>query len=156
ALSHIPHPTSYGDQILSIKAVSANDVWAVGHYDTITKVQTLILHWNGSNWSQVSSPNPGGSNHDNALAAIDVASATDAWAVGFYDNGTVDQTLILHWNGSVWLPVTSVSPGAYENLLYAVAVVPGSGGHDVWAAGSYSNNSGNPVANLMEHWNGSA
>ena len=90
-------------------------------------------------WSQVASPNPGGSTHDNGLVGVDAASASDAWAVGATTTALRDQTLILHWDGSSWLQFASPSPGAYSNT-HGVTVVPGSGGSDAWAVGRYYKN----------------
>ena len=60
-----------------------------------------------------------------------MTSATSAWAVG-YDGNVItiaDRTLILHWNGTQWKQVASVSPagGAGVSQLYGVA------GYDVLA-----------------------
>ncbi len=148
------HPTTHGDQLTSVKAVAANDVWAVGGSSNATNSQTFIEHWNGTTWGQVTSPNPGGITHDNILVGVDVASASDAWAVGYYDNGTADQTLTLHWNGTVWLQVPSPSPGAYSNSLSDVTVVPGSGGSDAWAVGDFKDLSTDKLSSLLERWNG--
>jgi hypothetical protein len=64
-----------------IAAVSANNIWAVGGYDSAGGPrQTLIEHWNGIAWTQVPSPNVGTSN--NWLSSVAVVSASNAWAVG--------------------------------------------------------------------------
>jgi hypothetical protein len=63
-------------------------------------VDTLILGWNGTAWSQVSSPSPGPAS--NVLTGVSADSATDAWAVGSYLSKSVRDTLILHWNGTAW------------------------------------------------------
>ena len=39
----------------------------------------------------------------NVLRGVLATSAASAWTVGDYYNGTVDKTLILHWNGKHWL-----------------------------------------------------
>src|SRR5207244_8345470 len=54
--------TAMASYLNDVKAVSANDVWAVGQlFDTTNNTsQTLIDHWIGSHWSIVPSPNPGG------------------------------------------------------------------------------------------------
>jgi len=42
---------------------------------------------------------------------VAATSATNAWAVGSYNTGTANQTLILHWNGRplevIWAWVTN-------------------------------------------------
>jgi hypothetical protein len=63
---------------------------------------TLILRWNGTAWSQAKSPNP--SSAANVLSGVTATSASNAWAVGYYDNSSTGarDTLILHWNGVSW------------------------------------------------------
>jgi hypothetical protein len=146
------HPTVHGDRLNGVSALSTNDVWAVGYYANTTNHQTFIEHWNGSTWSQITSPSPGGSGNNNDLNGVDAASANDMWAVGSYFNGTANQTLILHWDGTALLPVTSPSPG----FLEGVTVVPGSGGNDAWAVGYYRDPVSSHYASLLERWNGSA
>jgi hypothetical protein len=111
------------------------------------------LHWNGTTWTQVPSPNP--SSTSNLLNGVSVSSAADAWAVGKYDNsaGTA-QTLTEHWNGTTWKRVLSPSPGGASRFstLNGVAAVSAT---DAWAAGDYSN-SANADETLTEHWNGMA
>jgi hypothetical protein len=49
-------------------------------------VRTLVLHWNGTKWTNVTSPNLGSGN-DTFLTAVAAATNT-TWAVGtFSDNG---------------------------------------------------------------------
>ena len=49
---------------------------------------TLILHWNGSAWSQVASPSPSSFGY-NFLYGVSAVSGGDAWAVGYYKDNTV-------------------------------------------------------------------
>jgi hypothetical protein len=129
------------DNLLTgVSAVSSSDVWAVG-YDGDSNAgtfQTLILHWNGAAWSQVSSPNP--SSTTNQLYGVSAVSSTDAWAVGGYTSQTGGATLILHWNGTTWSKVASPNPGAGFNVLYAVSADSGA---DAWAVGQFYNLSAN-------------
>jgi hypothetical protein len=94
---------------------SATGAWAVGYYDTnsTTDEPSLILHWNGTSWTQISSPDPGGTG-ESLLNGVSAISANDAWAVGSYNTDpsttTSDsQSLILHWNGKSWTKVSSPS-----------------------------------------------
>jgi hypothetical protein len=149
------HASLDGERLVAVKALSAGNVWVVGYSNGVSE-QTFVEHWNGSTWSQIASPNPGGSNNTNELAAVDGISANDVWAVGYYHNGTSFQTLILHWDGTVWLQFTSPNPGTSANYLYDVTVVPGSGGNDAWAVGYFENTGGAHYSSLLERWNGSA
>ncbi len=100
-------------------------------------------------WSVVASPNatPG----NNELHAVASISANDVWAVGTSENTLGnDQTLILHWDGTVWSIVASPTTGMVEGNLLGVAAVATN---DVWAVGSFLPTKGGGQA-LIEHWNG--
>jgi hypothetical protein len=145
-----PDPADRSNYYLrGVAAISANDVWAVGYYYDGNVNQTHTLHWDGSKWSVVATPN--GSTSDNALYGVAAVSANDVWAVGYYYNGNVNQTLTLHWNGSIWSVVSSPNSGTSYNELHGVAAVSAN---DVWAVGYYYN--GKVEQTLILHWNGSA
>jgi len=137
--------------IVSIHAISSTDVWAVGGFrDSQGNDETLILHFDGSQWTQVPSPNP--SPDFNDLSSVHAVSANDAWAVGTFDNGTVDQTLIVHWNGTAWTQVAAPSPGGLtsNDELFGVTATSAS---DAWAVGNVEATNGNQTS-LILHWNG--
>lgn len=90
-----PNDTTFAGMtnvLQSVTTVSNNDVWAVG---TATRSvygpgdsgrffdYTTILHWNGSVWSMVPSPDPGTSN--NRLFGVARVTANELWAVGDSD-----------------------------------------------------------------------
>ncbi|HVF99441.1 MAG TPA: hypothetical protein VND68_06360, partial [Chloroflexia bacterium] len=60
AWSVVPSPNmgAYSNTLWDVAAISANDVWAVGTYQSAAGApsRTLTLHWDGSGWSIVSSP----------------------------------------------------------------------------------------------------
>jgi hypothetical protein len=96
-----PNPGSVNNDLFGVAATSATSAWAVGFYSSGTGVdRTLIVRWNGKSWKQVPSPNPGTAR--NSLSGVAVTSATNAWAVGSYSNGSTHRTLIVHWNGKTW------------------------------------------------------
>lgn len=101
------NPSSSLNNLAQVAATSSSNAWAVGTYCNGTALQTLIEHWNGTAWRVQTSSNPGGSADDNYLAAVAATSASNAWAVGQYNNGTTYGTLIEHWNGTAWKHVTS-------------------------------------------------
>src|SRR5258705_2268609 len=59
--SVVPGPNPNGNSGLSsVAAVSANDVWAVGTSGSQrSSGQTVIEHWDGTQWSVVQSPSTG-------------------------------------------------------------------------------------------------
>jgi len=92
--------------LASVSAVSAENAWAVGDDTDASSgaLDSVVLHWNGSKWARVSSPNP--STTATYLFSVCAVSAADVWAVGSYYDATTksDYTLVLHWNGISWLP----------------------------------------------------
>ena len=140
-----------GNTLNEVAAVSATDAWAVG--TSCYSEKTLVERWNGSSWRIVPSPSflTGGDGIQNELYGVAAVSATDVWAVGFYEAASgAYQTLALHWNGSAWKVVPSPNPSQTVNVLTAVAAV---GPGDIWAVGYMNGGASQP---LVEHWNGSA
>src|SRR5205807_2050135 len=77
-----PSPGSAGSQLNGVSADSKTDAWAVGWRNPgAANYKTLTLHWNGTSWSLVSSPNPNLTAPD-VLAGVSALSSTDVWAVG--------------------------------------------------------------------------
>jgi len=147
-----PNVGTGANALFGVAAVSASDVWAVGHYTNTSNVlQTLIEQWAGTSWSVVTSPNAG--TGANSLAAVTAISADEVWAVGYADNTSgVPRTLIEEWNGTSWGIVPSPNVGPNANYLYAVA---GDAANDVWAAGVHTSASGRTFT-MIEHWDGTS
>ena len=79
-----PNPLAGGNQLNGVASVSATDIWAVGFFEPSPNFfQTLTLHWDGTSWSVVSSPNPSGSQDFFDAASADPSSG-QAWAVGSF------------------------------------------------------------------------
>jgi hypothetical protein len=104
------------------------------------------VHWNGTAWTRVPSPNP---SESVKLASVRFVSAKDGWAVGSFNDGT-DHTLTLHWNGKAWKRVPSPS-FMLNSSLTAVSVVSA---RNVWAVGGTSSRT--QLKTLILHWNGTA
>ncbi|MBV9230580.1 MAG: hypothetical protein JOZ18_14820 [Chloroflexi bacterium] len=149
--SVVKSPTPAGSTSIflgGLAVVSASDIWAVGSSsNSSSSSQTLIEHWNGKDWSIVTSPNRGS---QDSLGSIASVTANDIWAVGSSsNNSSSSQTLTEHWNGSTWSIVTSPSPGSGVVGLNGVTVVSTN---NVWAVGTNNTNG----TTLIEHWNGSS
>lgn len=115
-----PNPGSGGNELLGVAATSPTDAWAVGFAGVdsppnllacsgLRSGETTILeHWNGTTWTTVPSPNPGGASGLNILSGVTATSPTNAWAVGYYSHRAPNRTLcserslVLHWNGVRW------------------------------------------------------
>lgn len=142
------------DNILAgVSAASASDAWAVGAYipGSSGVLATLAQHFDGTRWTAFPLPNVGV--QQNVLDAVSMPAPGKAWAVGYFENGRFQQqTLIEHFDGSVWSVVPSPSPGAFQNILYGVAAITDS---DVWAVGAEQDVNG-LWHTLTEHWDGSS
>lgn len=156
-----PSPNHAGDTFLAAAAISSNDVWAVGYQGVETEfndAQTLTEHWNGANWTVVSSPNPnpGGCHYPgNALNGVSAVSHTDVWAVGFSDQDQLGcselKPLILNWNGGTWRVVSS--PGVNNNGNSVLNGTAALASNNVYAVGYQAAVNGAQVT-LVENWNG--
>jgi hypothetical protein len=114
-------PARYGGPALfGVAAISPSNVWAVGMVRPSASEgwRPVVEHWDGTNWSVVSSPDP----HPNLsrnLQAIAAISASDIWAAG-----TVG---IENWNGTSWSLVSATQGGAGVAALSDGTVVVVSG-----------------------------
>src|SRR5207248_2167546 len=109
--------------------------------------QTLVLHWNGTAWSRLASPNPGAGNHN--LYGVAAASASEAWAVGYYQVGSgYYSTLVESWNGTTWSVVPSTGFGVNSNFLYGIAALA----NEPWVAGYTVTGTSNGYQTLTERY----
>jgi FG-GAP-like repeat len=145
------------NSLMAIAGTQATGLWAVGWRESPTGLQPLILRYDTTQpsptWDSVTGaggvPAPG--TIDTVLTGVDVLSASDVWAVGYYFDGGVNQPLALHWDGSTW----SNSPVPGAGMLRKVrALAP----DNVWAAGTFYNaNASVPsYQSLVEHFDGTA
>lgn len=148
-----PNPDPNVNVLQAVTGVASNDLWAVGRkgqskFDTGGSPgwRTLALHWNGSSWSTVSTPNLG---DQDTLMGVAASASNAVTAVGTYQNVTTsaDRTLGLHWNGSSWSTLSMPNSGTTDNLLRGAARIPGTS--EVWAVGSRYATSGGPVQTLV-------
>jgi hypothetical protein len=145
-----PPTVGTDNALVDVAATSACDAWAVGSYDDAGTRRTLILHWDGGEWTIVESPNRG-TGH-NSLSGVAALSPSNAWAVGSWRGSGDDQTLILHWDGTEWTPVKSPNAVADSfNNLYDVAA---TSSRNAWAVGEYDDDG--DYGALILRWNGTA
>jgi hypothetical protein len=104
---HLPIPRCAHDldSLFGVAAVSTGDVWAVGGMNGTGRARNRILHWDGTRWHRVRSPNPGTTR--NVLYAVAATGVDDAWAVGALsnDDDATQVHLYLHWDGQRWARV---------------------------------------------------
>jgi hypothetical protein len=85
------------NRLFGITAVSPTDIWAFGSFFAANgsgNQMTLLLHWNGTDWSIASSPNPTNQSFlADVLFAGVVPSPGNVWIVGSED---ATGTLAIH------------------------------------------------------------
>src|SRR5262249_35286062 len=132
--------------------------WAVGSFSAAKGTQsnsfTLTMHWNGSAWKIVPSPNPGTPSAINGVrqtpSGAVAISPTAAGAGGnTFDTAagrmSPDKPSAMHWNGTAWSLTTVPTQGGGGKLTAVTASSPTS----VWAAGAADGTS-------VLHWNGTS
>ena len=143
-----------------VSCVSSADCTAVGYSNggTLNQAQsggtpdqTLIVHWDGSAWMPVTSPNA--SAGSNEFYGVSCLTSSECTAVGSYSNGTVPQTLVEHWDGTAWTVISS--PNVSTTLADLLLGVDCTSPSDCTAVGKDfpSAGSGNSQP-LVEHWDG--
>jgi hypothetical protein len=116
-----PVSTTNNLSINAISGTSPSDIWVVGQ--TVTpgyhnrQFTSVIMHYNGSTWTQVAAPDNSG------LLDVDAVSPTDAWAIAA--DGAV-----LNWNGAAWTVATQLAQG--NTVVSALSPT------DVWVGGVVS------------------
>ena len=84
--------------LAGVSCASASFCVAAGYY-VGTAQQNLLLTWNGSTWALDSSASLSTSgSQDNGLTGVSCASASFCVAAGVYNNGIVNQTLVLTYS----------------------------------------------------------
>jgi hypothetical protein len=147
----------------SVSAGPDGTGWAVGQScvsgcgTTAGVARTLILYWNGTSWSQVTSPNPYTVDVPDDVSAGPGGTAwatAESCASACGTTTEADRTLILHWDGSRWSQVPSPSPDRVIGLR-SVSADPSGG---AWAVGLYCmaecGTSAQLTRTLILHWNG--
>ncbi len=141
--------------LTAVAGVSTRDVWAVGITTAVDGRRVpLIEHWDGSQWSTKVAPLA--KQYDASLDAIQIVSANNIWAAGYYSSSHYgvyrrEGVLIEHWDGERW----SIVPGptyekrvTYSNILLPIEAT------DIWLTGTYTESSGGPSKLVFARWNG--
>jgi hypothetical protein len=155
-----PDTSALADNVVTgTTCANAFECWAVGTVISGNggEPQPLIESWNGSTWSISTSPAPPATAGYGFLAVTCVTGA-DCWAVGTSPagggGGSPVGVLAEHWDGTAWTVVPTPLPaGAAGGYLEGVSCASSA---DCWAVGSTTSGTGDPLAMLAEHWNGSA
>ncbi len=106
--------------LAAVACSSARNCWAVGSYRSGTTALNQALHWNGTRWSRIATPDPGdAANGAHSLNGVSCVSRADCWAVGSHisDRG-IGRNAALRWNGQSWSAVGRRRPEALRRHLH--------------------------------------
>jgi hypothetical protein len=122
------------NKLRGVTCVATDDCWAVGHSSVDGAInQTLIMHFDGADWSLVSTPNTRAQD-SNSLNSVACRGADDCWAVGEYHDGMWSHALTLHFDGTSWAIVASPDAGSgASNYVAGVTCRTDA----CWAVGGY-------------------
>jgi len=145
------HSVQY-NELYAVKGLSSNNVYAVGYYSVIGTPQMLILHWDGTSWTEQTTPTiTGGS----SLESIVIFGPDDIYAGGHQAVGApgpTTGTLVTHWNGSSWN--IESTPNQSDNRHNTITDMKGLSSNDIWAVG-YSRRIGENYQAMVLHKTGS-
>src|SRR5262249_20345295 len=134
---------------------SAANCWAVGHYATARTELNQALHWNGTRWSLVAIPHPGGTGPSDLRSLKDVTCATarHCWALGYFGtSGRPAHAHALRWDGRKRSAVPTPGPATASGPS-GLNSVRCTSPANCWAVGWFSTSSA-PILNQALHWNG--
>jgi len=147
AVVRSPQFTS-GSELVKVLAISANDIFAVGDFNT-DKLQSapLVEHYDGAKWTVVAKPRLK-KGETGILTGIAAISDTDIWATG---TGLLGGAVVFHFDGQRWSRVPFPLSRKVNQLSAPTAIST----NDVWVVGDFT---GNDLTNhtLTAHWDGKA
>lgn len=111
-------PLPQGNALLAAWAAAPDDLFAGGSGG-------VILRWNGTNWTQMTTATT------KTIYSIHGLSNRDVWAVGgdAYATNQAERSLVLHWDGDKW---TEMTPPNFSGWTYPFNAVHAVGPKDVW------------------------
>jgi hypothetical protein len=126
ATEGMPSPGTF-NFLYGVHCVASNDVWAVGNKDT----DPLILHYDGSSWSEEDAPAPG--TQQNFLQDVSCWNNENCRAVGSQqDTGSHSAPLVLEYDGTDWQEDPTSDPSSSADPLSGVTYLSSGG---LWSAG---------------------
>jgi hypothetical protein len=124
------HNPSYNNFLRGVAGAASNDVWAVGDFTQdpyYTNHYMLMLHWNGTDWSEVPMGDFGIEQH--WLESAKALAPNDVVVVG-YARGSSWHDVKIYWDGVQWSPDNN-----YPSRYIRLQSIDGKTSDDMWAVG---------------------
>lgn len=84
-----------------VHAIASDDVWAVGGGgDGDSSTCDYVVHWDGTQWSHVPTPEP--ASFGQRLYGVHASGPSDVWAVGQYLDGLGYHAFAIQYDGVTW------------------------------------------------------
>jgi hypothetical protein len=138
-----------GSELTAVAASSASNAWAIGSFSEVTAPHSVIVHWNGHAWKQVSFPEPA----DDRVLSVSVTSATNAWVVG-EDGAAPYKPWALRWNGKAWKSVPMPKLPLTKTVGAGLTGVSATSASNAWAVGVFNDLYAGAGSGFALHWNG--
>jgi hypothetical protein len=156
ALSTIPIPEgAKSSQLDGVDCLWSNFCVAVGRYTTSGgSVKSLVVFWNGTEWSLQTVTDPVGAAQSTLLDVACTPTPNRCTAVGGWKNSAAEQfTLAYRFNGvTTWTLQSTPNPaGSLASVLQEVSCATET---SCTAAGSWVSNGGGSNQTLAQAWNG--
>jgi hypothetical protein len=134
------------DELVSVDAAGADDVWAVGDWDNADPVEggdfhTLAQHWDGTRWREIPTPD---FDEESFFNTVSVVGPAFAWAGGSLLESDGLSPLIERWDGDTWFPVPTPTPHGEVTDISSLS------SRDAWAVGAVLGTD----RPLLLHWDG--
>ncbi len=153
------------NDLSSLSCTGADNCWAVGDYggQFANGVDlSQILHWNGTKWSAVATPQPDGTGRgaDNTLTAVSCTSAGNCWAAGYYGSlgaaTGAGRNQTVHWNGKKWALMPTPDPiGTAHGDVNILSGISCTSAASCWAVGDGMSKAGIDRDEALR-WNGAS
>jgi hypothetical protein len=142
-----PLPTgATGTTLYGVSCSTATSCIAVGYYQKTGTYLTLADRWNGTEWTQQTSPNGTGS--INMLESVSCTSTTACTAVG----NEFTETLVVRWNGTSWTTQSGINhKEAYKQGFSGVSCATAT---SCTAVGFYKMTAFGASTAVVQGWNG--
>lgn len=158
ALSSIPIPEgAKSSQLDGVDCLWSNFCVAVGRYTTSGgSIKSLVVFWNGTEWSLQSVTDPEGAAQSTLLDVSCTGTPNRCTAVGGWKNSALEQfTLAYRFNGvSTWTLQSTPNPAGSIASVFQEVSCPSE--TSCTAAGSWVSGGGGSNQTLAEVWNGTS
>jgi hypothetical protein len=133
-VKELPFPPAYQPFVMTLSGTNADDIWVTGSIFPDQNYQLFFEHWNGHSW-QTNNFLPGGVAF---LYGASQDARNDAWAVGDQLIESLNEPLVVKYDGTNWVQASLPFPNGWGQLQGVLALAP----NNVWAVGWQ--NPGNP------------